>query len=346
MGNGVGQVLPGTLVPGREVAPSALDVQIFLTEADRVALLRAEARRGLTASPKQLPPKWFYDERGSALFEEITREPEYYLTRREREILRARASGIARATRAETLVELGSGSSEKTRLLLDALRDVGSLRRFMPFDVCLPAVAAAADGLRRDYPGLEVKAVVGDFHEHVRFLPRGPSGGPWLVAFLGSTIGNFDEAERTRFFTALRLVLHPGDWFLLGADLVKAKRRLDAAYNDAAGVTVQFNKNVLRVLNRDLRASFDEELFDHVAAYDPERELVDIRLRARVAHRVEVRGLRLTVPFEAGEEMRTEISVKFTRAGLETSLRQAGFRREGFWTDRARDFSLSLWQVA
>jgi L-histidine Nalpha-methyltransferase len=343
----VGQGLPGTLVPsGRERDATGLDVEVLLTEADRVALLRAEARRGLTATPKQLPPKWFYDERGSDLFEAITRQPEYYLTRREREILRAHAGDIARTTRATTLVELGSGSSEKTRLLLDALRGEGRLRRFMPFDVCLPAVAAAATALRRDYPGIDVKAVVGDFNEHVRFLPRGPAGGPLLVAFLGSTIGNFDERERARFFSALRLVLRRGDWFLLGADLVKSKRRLDAAYNDAAGVTVTFNKNVLRVLNRDLRASFDEALFDHVAGYDPDRELVDIRLRARVAHEVKVRALDLTVRFAEGEEMRTEISVKFTRAGLEKSLLAAGFSKARFWTDRARDFSLSLWKVA
>ena len=246
VGHGSGQVLSGTSVPSA-VGGSDLDVEVLLTEADRVALLRAEARRGLTASPKQLPPKWFYDERGSALFDAITRQPEYYLTRREREILRAHAGDIARATGAATLVELGSGTSEKTRLLLDALRETGTLRRFMPFDVCLPAVADAAAGLRRDYPGLDIKAVVGDFNEHVRFLPRGPDGGPLLVAFLGSTIGNFDADERARFFAALRLVLRPGDWFLLGADLVKSKRRLDAAYNDAAGVTIQFNKNVLRV---------------------------------------------------------------------------------------------------
>jgi len=350
--DGFAQGFTGTRpVPGGgEPGLAGVDAEVLLTEADRVALLRAEARRGLTASPKQLPPKWFYDERGSALFDAITREPEYYLTRREREILTERAVEIARTTRASTLVELGSGTSEKTRLLLDALRDVGSLRRFMPFDVCLPAVADAAVALRRDYPGLNVKAVVGDFHEHVRFLPRAPQeqgdAGPLLVAFLGSTIGNFDEAERARFFASLRLVLRPGDWFLLGADLVKAKRRLDAAYNDAAGVTVQFNKNVLRVLNRDLRASFDEALFDHVAAYDSERELVDIRLRARVAHQVKVDGLGLTVRFAAGEEMRTEISVKFRRAGLEKALRAAGFKRSGFWTDRARDFSLSLWRAA
>jgi L-histidine N-alpha-methyltransferase len=343
----VGQVLPGTLVPaGREPGPSGLDVQVLLTDEDRVALLRAEARRGLTATPKQLPPKWFYDERGSALFEAITRQPEYYLTRREREILRSHAADVAKLTGAQTLVELGSGSSEKTRLLLDALRATRSLRRFMPFDVCLPAVADAAAGLRRDYPNLDIRAVVGDFNEHVRFLPRAPAEGPLLVAFLGSTIGNFDEGERARFFAALRVVLRPGDWFLLGADLVKSKRRLDAAYNDAAGVTVQFNKNVLRVLNRDLRATFDEELFDHVAAYDPERELVDIRLRARAAHEVKVRGLGLTVRFADGEEMRTEISTKFTRAGLEKSLRAARFKRAAFWTDRARDFSLSLWRAA
>ena len=342
----MGQLIPGTLVSGgREAGPSDLDVQILLTEADRVALLRAEARRGLTATPKQLPPKWFYDERGSALFEAITRQPEYYLTRREREILRAHAGDIARTTAAETLVELGSGSSEKTRWLLDALHETGTLRRFMPFDVCLPAVADAAAALRRDYRRLDIRPVVGDFNEHVRFLPRTPAGGPLLVAFLGSTIGNFDESERARFFAALRVVLRPGDWFLLGADLVKAKRRLDAAYNDAAGVTIAFNKNVLRVLNRDLRASFDEELFDHVASYDRERELVDIRLRARVAHEVKVRGLGMTVRFAAGEEMRTEISVKFTRAGLERSLRAAGFKQARFWTDRARDFSLSLWRA-
>jgi L-histidine Nalpha-methyltransferase len=345
VGDGIGQGLSTVVRGGRQLEPSGLDVEVLLTEADRVRLLRAEARRGLTATPKQLPPKWFYDERGSTLFEAITREPEYYLTRREREILAAHAADIARTTGAETLVELGSGTSEKTRLLLDALRAAGTMRRFMPFDVCLPAVADAAAVLRRDYPGLDIKAVVGDFNEHVRFLPRSPNGGPLLVAFLGSTIGNFDDNERARFFAALRMVLRPGDWFLLGADLVKAKRRLDAAYNDAAGVTVAFNKNVLRVLNRDLRATFDESLFEHVAAYDRDRELVDIRLRALTTHDVKVRALGLTVHFAAGEEMRTEISVKFTRAGLEKALRAAGFGRARFWTDRAKDFSLSLWQA-
>jgi L-histidine N-alpha-methyltransferase len=319
-------------------------VDVLLEEDDRVALLRAEARRGLTATPKQLPPKWFYDARGSELFDAITRQPEYYLTRREREILRARAGEIARLTGAATLIELGAGSADKTRLLLDALSEAGTLRCFMPFDVCLPAVQAAAVAIDAEYPDLEVRAVVGDFHQHVGFIPRDAGGrGARLVAFLGSTIGNFDADERVDFFRALRRTMRAGDFFLLGADLVKSKRRLDAAYDDAAGVTALFNKNVLRVLNRDLGASFDEARFDHVAGFDPERELVDIRLRARVAHTVPVRGLDLLVRFAAGEEMRTEISVKFTRPALEASLADAGFTAVRFWTDRARDFSLSLW---
>jgi L-histidine N-alpha-methyltransferase len=333
--------------PERRGGRAGVRVDVLLEERDRVALLRAEARRGLTTTPKQLPPKWFYDERGSALFEAITREPEYYLTRREREILTARAGEIARLTRAATLIELGAGSAEKTRALLDALRAARTLRRFVPFDVCLPAVHAAVGAIAADYPALEIRGVVGDFHQHVEFLPADSAdAGPRLVAFLGSTIGNFDADERREFWGALRRALRPGDFFLLGADLVKSKRRLDAAYNDAAGVTVSFNKNVLRVLNRDLDATFDEGRFDHVAAYDRDRELVDIRLRAKVAHTVRVRALKLLVPFAAGEEMRTEISVKFTRSGLVASLTGAGFAPVRRWTDRARDFSLSLWRVA
>ena len=341
------QLHPGAVEPQPRCVRTPVRVEVLLEEDERLALLRAEARRGLTATPKQLPPKWFYDERGSALFDAITRQPEYYLTRREREILRLRAGEIARLTRAVTLVELGSGSAEKTRLLLDALRAGRTLRRFVPFDVCLPAVQAAAVAIQAEYPGLDVRGVVGDFHQHVGLLPADDvEDGPRVVAFLGSTIGNFDDDERPQFFRALRRALRPGDFLLLGADRVKARRRLDAAYNDAAGVTARFNKNVLRVLNRDLDASFDEARFDHVADFDRERALVDIRLRARVGHVVPVRGLDLLVPFAAGEEMRTEISVKFTRAGLEGSLAEAGFSPTRFWTDRARDFSLSLWTAA
>jgi L-histidine N-alpha-methyltransferase len=335
---------PAALEPEPRRGAPRRRVDVLLEDEDRVALLRAEARRGLTAPKKALPPKWFYDERGSALFEAITRQPEYYLTRREREILRARAGEIAHLTGAETLIELGAGSAEKTRILLRALEAAGTLRCFVPFDVCLPAVVATAQAIESEHPQLEVRGVVGDFHQHVGFLPRAPAGaGPRVVAFLGSTIGNFDAEERSQFFRSVRGTLRPGDFLLLGADRVKAKRRLDAAYNDAAGVTEVFNKNVLRVLNRDLDAGFDEDRFDHVANYDRERELVDIRLRAKIAHVVPVRALGLRVPFAAGEEMGTEISAKFTRAGLTATLAEAGFRGVRFWTDAARDFSLSLW---
>jgi L-histidine Nalpha-methyltransferase len=306
-------------------------------------VLRAEARRGLTAVPKQLPPKWFYDERGSMLFEEITRLPEYYLTRAERGILRAHAAEIAAVTRPSSLMELGAGTSEKTRVLLDALVHGGALRSFMPFDVCLPALEQSGASLLDEYPGLSVHAIVGDFHQHVGLLPR--AAGRRLCAFLGSTIGNFDAAERASFFSALRGVLGRGDSLLLGADLIKDPGRLHAAYNDAAGVTAAFNKNVLRVLNRDLDAGFDEQLFEHVASYDPDRELIDIRLRARVAHVVPVRALGFSVAFASGEEMRTEISTKFSRAGLIGELGAAGFSLARWWTDGAGDFSLSLWTV-
>ena len=331
--------------PGPEsdelVRRGELRVDVLLSEDERLAMLRAEARRGLTAVPKQLPPKWFYDERGSLLFEEITRLPEYYLTRREREILVARAEEIAAATRATSLVELGSGSSEKTRLLLDALVGQRTLRTFMPFDVCLPALEQAGAALVDEYPGVSVHAIVGDFHLHTSVLRH--SAGRRLVAFLGSTIGNLDATERAGFFRSLRLALRSGDSLLLGADLVKDKERLDAAYNDAAGVTAAFNKNVLRVLRRDLGADFDEDKFDHVAGFDPDRELVDIRLRARVSHVVRVKALGLTVAFGAGEQMRTEISTKFTRPGLGRELVAAGFSPGRWWTDDRGDFSLSLW---
>jgi L-histidine N-alpha-methyltransferase len=314
---------------------------VVLGDEERLGMLRAEARRGLTARPKQLPPKWFYDERGSALFERITELPEYYLTRREREILLARAGEIALLTRPASLVELGSGSSEKTRILLDALTSGGSLRRFTPFDVCMPALEQAGAALVRDYPGLAVHGVVGDFHLHVALLPA--EGGRRMVAFLGSTIGNFDVAERATFLRTLRRALAPGDFFLLGADLLKDRRRLEAAYDDAAGVTAAFNKNMLRVLNNDLGATFDEDQFEHVARFDADRQVMDMRLRARAAHSVSVQALGLTVSFDRGEEMRTEISTKFSRAGLEQELAAAGFDLCRFWTDRAGDFSLSLW---
>ena len=305
-------------------------------------MLRAEARRGLAGSPKQLPPKWFYDQRGSELFEEITHLPEYYLTRREREILLRRADEIAGLTGCQTLVELGSGSSEKTTILLDALVRAGTLQQFVPFDVCLPALQQAGAALLDEYPGLRVHAIVGDFDHHLALLP---SQGRRLVAFLGSTIGNFDVDQRARFFSQLSRALAPGDFLLLGTDLVKDVRRLEAAYNDRAGVTAAFNRNVLRVLNRDLAANFVEDNFEHLSTYDAERELIDTRLRSLANQTVTVAALRLQVPSAAGEEMRTEISTKFTRDGLERELEAAGYGLVRWWTDKAGDFALSLWSV-
>lgn len=326
-----------------EAANDRLSVEVLIDEDDRLDLLRAEARRGLTRRPKELPPKWFYDERGSALFDAITGLPEYYLTRRERAILRAHAPEIAARTGARTLIELGSGSSEKTRLLLNALDSFGSLRCFVPFDVCQPALEAAGLELLREYPRLQVRAVVGDFDRHLDALPH---QGRTLVAFLGSTLGNFNTEGRAALLGELRRLLAPSDFFLVGTDLVKDRARLDAAYNDSRGITAAFNRNVLKVLNRDLRADFVEQRFEHVAAFDPEQELVDIRLRSRVDQIVNVAALDLRVPFAAGEEMRTEISSKFRREGLTRELQDAGFSPSAWWTDRAGDFALSLWAVA
>jgi L-histidine N-alpha-methyltransferase len=323
------------------VAP--LRLAAHLTPADLRRELAADARAGLLAEPKELPPRWFYDERGSQLFDAITRLPEYYLTRREREILERRSREIAEAARAETLIELGSGTSEKTRLLLDALTAEGSLRRFVPFDVSEPTLRGAAAAIEREYPGLEVTAVVGDFQRHVGLLPR---DGRRLVAFLGSTIGNLGPPARAAFFAGLRSALGPGELLLLGADLVKDPVRLLAAYDDAAGVTATFDRNVLAVLNRELGADFDPDAFDHVARWDPEAERIEMLLRSRRAQRVALPALGLEVAFAAGEELRTETSAKFRREGLAAELALAGFDLERWWTDGAGDFAVALARAA
>ena len=316
----------------------------------RAASLRADALAGLTATPKSLPPKWFYDAQGSALFEKITELPEYYPTRAERAILRAVAPEIAALTGAATLVELGSGSSEKTRLLLSALRDAGTLRGYVPVDVSESALAAAGDALTAEYPGLAVHAVVADFEKYLGVPPdqgKGTTagddnGGPRLVAFLGSTIGNMVPAERAVFLRRVRAQLRPGDAFLLGTDLVKDPAVLVAAYDDSAGVTAAFNKNVLAVLNAELGADFDLDAFDHVAVWDAGREWIEMRLRAASPQTVRVAGLDLTVRFAAGEEMRTEVSAKFRRSGVAAELAAAGFETRCWWTDDADQFGLSL----
>ena len=300
------------------------------------AALRADVLEGLNHHPKTLPPKWFYDAHGSELFEQITELPEYYPTRAEREILVARAADIAAATGARTLVELGSGSSEKTRYVIDALT---RLHTYVPVDVSESALTQAGQALVAERPGLEVHALIADFTGGLT-LPDTP--GPRLVAFLGGTIGNLLPVERASFLASVRALLSPGDALLLGTDLVKDERALVDAYDDAAGVTAAFNKNVLTVMNRELGADFDADAFDHVALWDARDEWIEMRLRSRTAQTVKVPALDLAVDFAAGEEMRTEVSAKFREEGVRAELAAAGLELAHWWTDREGRFALSL----
>src|SRR6476659_5182891 len=295
--------------------------------------LRRDVRLGLASTPKSLPPKWFYDEVGSDLFDQITRLPEYYPTRAEAEILRDRSTEITAASGADTLVELGSGTSEKTRLLLSALRAGGSLRRFIPFDVDAGMLQAAGSAILDEYPGIEIDAVCGDFEEHLGKIPR---VGTRLAVFLGSTIGNLTPGPRAEFLTAL------SDTLQLGTDLVKDTGRLVRAYDDSAGVTARFNRNVLAVVNRELDADFELESFEHVARWNSDEERIEMWLRAASVQRVRVAALDLAVEFAAGEEMLTEVSCKFRPDRVEAELAAAGLRRTHWWTDPAADFGLSL----
>jgi L-histidine N-alpha-methyltransferase len=324
------------------VTPIEPVIDVHLTPDHAARALRADARDGLTAEHKWLAPKWFYDVRGSELFEQITRLPEYYLTRAEREILEARAPEIATATGARTLVELGSGSSSKTRLLLDALRDHGTLATFVPLDVSAAALRHSARVVMADYPGLVVHGVVGDFTED---LARLPGDAPRLVAFLGGTIGNLLPEERADFFGSVRGVLEPGEWLLLGTDLVKDPATLIRAYDDSAGVTAEFNRNVLRVLNRQLGADFEVDGFGHVAVWDADHEWIEMHLRAERAMSVLIPEIGLEVEFAAGEDLSTEVSAKFRREGIEAELDKAGFTPGAWWTDSEDRFALSLWQA-
>jgi L-histidine Nalpha-methyltransferase len=301
--------------------------------------LRRDVLDGLQKTPKSLPPKWFYDSVGSELFDQITRLPEYYPTRAEAEILDARSAEVASASEADTLVELGSGTSEKTRMLLDALRDRGSLRRFVPFDVDSNMLSATATAIQREYVGVEIRAVCGDFEEHLTEIPK---GGRRLFVFLGSTIGNLTPEPRAEFLATLAEVMRPGDSLLLGTDLVKDTDRLVRAYDDAAGVTARFNRNVLAVINRELDADFDVDAYQHVARWNTEEERIEMWLRAERRQQVRVSALDLTVDFGTGEEMLTEVSCKFHPEGVSAELAEAGLRRIRWWTDSAGDFGLSL----
>jgi L-histidine N-alpha-methyltransferase len=295
---------------------------------------------GLTRPFKELPPKHFYDARGAELFDRICDLPEYYPTRAERAILEQSAEELALLTRAVELVELGSGTAAKTRVLLDALYAAGTLNRYVPVDVTERMVRDCAEELTHEYPGLRVHGVIGDFERHLDRVP--PAAGPRIVAFLGGTIGNFPPGSRRRFLREIARLLGPEDYLLMGTDLVKDPNVLEAAYDDAQGVTAEFNRNVLRVLNRELQADFDPDDFEHVALFDRENEWIEMRLRARREHTTVVRDLDLSVHFDAGEELRTEISAKFTPARLERDLSAAGLRLVRWLTDPEQLFALTL----
>ncbi|MEW2401114.1 L-histidine N(alpha)-methyltransferase [Streptomyces sp. NPDC046862] len=300
------------------------------------AALRSDVLHGLTRTPRTLPPKWFYDAHGSELFERITELPEYYPTRAEREILLTRAPEISAATGARTLVELGSGSSDKTRHLLDAMPD---LHTYVPVDVSESALRQAGEALIAERSGLHVHALIADFTAALT-LPDTP--GPRLVAFLGGTIGNLLPVERAGFLASVRALMSPGDALLIGTDLVKDPSVLVAAYDDAAGVTAEFNKNVLTVVNRELDADFDLDAFDHVALWDTEHEWIEMRLRSRTAQTVKIPAVGLAVDFAAGEELRTEVSAKFREDGVRGELAAAALELTHWWTDREGRFALSL----
>jgi L-histidine N-alpha-methyltransferase len=301
--------------------------------------LYEQTRMGLEAEPRELPAVWLYDDRGSRLYEEITRLPAYYLSRREAEILGQRVAYIARRTGTRTLVELGSGSATNTRLLLDALAAAGTIERFVPLDVSEQALRTSGQAIAAAYPGIAVEPILGDFERDVESLP---GCGPRLIAFLGSTVGNLYPDRRATLFSALAGELAQDEWLLIGVDLVKETGRLEAAYNDRAGVTEAFVRNALAAVNRELGATFEQRHFVYEPRWDPVRRWMDIGLRSVAAHTVSVPRLELEVGFEKGELLRVEISAKFRRGQLERELGRAGLRAESWWTDRAGDFAVAL----
>lgn len=306
---------------------------------DHRRVLIEDVRRGLADSPKHLPSRYFYDERGCELFDAITELPEYYLTRAEEALLRSHAGDIIRATEPVSLVEIGAGSCRKTSLVIEAARHLGYGRDFVPFDISEEAVRAAAGDLIGRFPGLHVYGMVGDFEKHLAAVPR---LGRQLVLFLGSTIGNLEPDERTEFLSQVRGLLEPEDAFLLGVDLVKGVDVLEAAYNDAQGITAAFNRNLLSYLNRELQADFEPQAFDHVAYYDEDRQRVELHLKSSRRQLVHVPGAGLDVTFEAGECLHTEISTKFTEATASDSLKAAGLRLEHWYTDPEQRFGMAL----
>lgn len=316
----------------------SIDVHISADAARQ--RMRVDAIAGLQSGDlKSIPPVWFYDERGSQLFEEITRLPEYYPTRAERRLLELHARTIAELSKADTLVELGAGSCDKTRVLLRALQRFGTLARYVPFDVSDEFLREAASALADEYEGLAVHLVIGDFSEHLAEIP---ADGRRMVAFLGGTIGNLAPVQRARFLFDLNCTMSSDDSLLLGADLVKDRRRLVAAYDDASGITAAFDKNVLHVLNEQLGGNFDPELFRHVALWNEDEQWIEMRLRAREQMEVTLADAGISVRFAEGEDLLTEISAKFTPEKIEAELETAGFVVDGMWGAAEGEFLLTL----
>jgi len=320
------------------VSRAPLTIEFHHLGSNKRQELIDDVRAGLTRTPKELPPRWFYDDRGSELFEQITELPEYYQTRTEAAILKSRAAEIIDRTRPSAIVELGAGASTKTRLLLEPAHRDG-LQVFVPFDVSDGIVQRAARELLREFPGLVIHAVIGDFTHHLEEIPR---LGRQLIVFLGSTIGNFFPDQRQEFLGAVRGLMQPGDAFLLGVDLVKDQRELVAAYDDAQGVTAAFNRNVLAVINRELDADFNLAAFEHLSRYDVQQDWIEMHLRSLEHQTVRIPGAGLTVKFARGELMRTEISAKFTRQNVEDCFVQAGLRIDAWYTDERQRFGLAL----
>jgi L-histidine N-alpha-methyltransferase len=322
--------------------PANVEIEVRLDPETARATMAREVRDGLTSTPKSLPSKYFYDERGSRLFERITELPEYYLTRAEQALLDSRAGYIARRTGFEEIVELGSGAARKTRVLLDAGLEHGALRRYVPVDVSREIAARTARATAETYPELDVHALVADFERHLGSVPGGHRR---LVAFLGSTIGNFEREVAIAFLENLRRRMRRDDFLLLGTDLVKDRRRLEAAYNDAAGVTAEFNRNILRVVNRNLDADFDPARFEHEARWNPERQRIESALRSHEHHTVRIAAIDLEISIARDERIHTEVSCKYTRASLGSMLDAAGFVLDDWIPDTDGDFALSLSRI-
>jgi L-histidine N-alpha-methyltransferase len=320
-------------------AADQIEIEDYLPEGGTLAGLAEDVREGLSSPFKEIPPKYFYDERGSELFERITELPEYYPTRTERAILREHADEIVASAEPTTLIELGSGAAAKTRELLDAIAATGRLETYVPVDISEEITRRIAEELVEEYDGLRVHGIICDYETHLERVPREEGA---LIAFLGGTIGNFRPGPRRSFLARIATLMYPEDRFLLGTDLVKDVAVLEAAYNDSAGITAEFNKNVLHVLNRELDADFVPDNFEHVAFFDTDNEWIDIRLRSLTEQFIDLKALDMRTHFARNEEMRTEISTKFTRERLEASYADAGLELVEWWTDPDELYALSL----